>query len=229
MTIPFRMDSSGEAESPGFSMPQSVETAGTSATQPLDISLLDLIGTIRMFSDAVEELVEARLQHSIAGERLSRSQWRLLEIFALTDVENVTDLATYQRVSTAAASKAVDRLVRLGLVTRAEDPDDRRHIRLALSEEGRRLIVSYLDSLGKSINRLFPQVQQQEANAITERLEDILSNSSAAPNELEKICNRVHLTRTSACLVETRLHGSCNYRMGGPHRARLMGVVPMTS
>ena len=80
--------------------------------------ILRLLGAARMFSLALEQLVESKVQQEVAGGRLSRTQWKLLEVFALTDVHNVTDLAAFQGVSTAAASKSADRLVRLGLLTR---------------------------------------------------------------------------------------------------------------
>jgi DNA-binding MarR family transcriptional regulator len=191
--------------------------------------LLDLVGAVRMLSETVEELVERRLQREIAGERLSHSQWKLLEIFALTEVGNVTDLATFQGVSTAAASKAVDRLVRLGLLIRTEDPDDRRHICLTLSEEGRHLINTYLNELERRITQLFPSSPLVDSGELTETIEELLASSGALKKDLEQICSRIHLTRYSACVVERKLGGKCSHRMNSRARARLSQEIPTTA
>lgn len=207
----------------------SLEAGPLTQGDPTRHNLLDLIGAVRMLSETVEELVERRLQQEIAGERLSHSQWKLLEIFALTEVGNVTDLATFQGVSTAAASKAVDRLVRLGLLTRTEDPDDRRHICLSLSDEGRQLINTYLNELERRITQLFPPSALVESGELTDGLEGLLASSQAMKQDLERICSRIHLTRHSACVVEQKMGGKCSHRMNSRARARLSQDIPTTA
>src|SRR5690606_8865803 len=113
-----------------------------------------LLGAARILSLAVQETVESKLQTELAGDRLSRSQWKLLEIFATTQVGTVTEVAAYQGVSTAAASKAVERLARLNLLQRAVDTQDRRHVRLSLSAEGYALANAYLRRLDLRLTEL---------------------------------------------------------------------------
>jgi DNA-binding MarR family transcriptional regulator len=55
------------------------------------------------------------------------------------DARTVTALSDELGISPASASRAADGLVRKKLVTRLEDPDDRRVRRLALTSGGRRL------------------------------------------------------------------------------------------
>lgn len=209
--------------------PQSIEAGVQTQRDRVEHKLLDLVGAVRMLSETVEELVERRLQREIVGERLSRSQWKLLEIFALADVGNVTDLASYQGVSTAAASKAVDRLVRLGLLTRTEDPDDRRHIRLALSTEGRQLISTYLDALEAGITRLFPNADAAEVHQVGALVEGLVASSTASRQDLERACSQIHLTRCTPCVVEQRMGGACAQRMLSRTRARIAPDLPTTA
>jgi DNA-binding MarR family transcriptional regulator len=49
------------------------------------------------------------------------------------------DIAERLQISLASVSRAVDELVRSRLVTRVEDPDDRRVRRLTITDKGRRL------------------------------------------------------------------------------------------
>jgi DNA-binding MarR family transcriptional regulator len=71
------------------------------------------------------------------GPGLTTTQRLTLVELGLAGPLRVNDLAKRLGVSTATASRAVDALVEHGLATRAEDPDDRRALRVDLSTEGR--------------------------------------------------------------------------------------------
>ena len=53
---------------------------------------------------------------------------------------SVSALAEASQTSRSAVSKAVDALVRRGLVARSQDPDDRRNLPLALTDEGQHVL-----------------------------------------------------------------------------------------
>jgi DNA-binding MarR family transcriptional regulator len=86
--------------------------------------------------------------------RQTRSQIRRIAIvkFQMTEEQfqilrrirkgstSVSALAVTSQTSRSAVSKTVEALVRRGLVTRSQDPDDRRNIPLALTEEGQRVM-----------------------------------------------------------------------------------------
>src|SRR5450756_2209874 len=59
---------------------------------------------------------------------------------------SVSALAEASQTSRSAVSKAVDALVRRGLVTRSQDPDDRRNVPLALTGEGQRCLLYTSDA-----------------------------------------------------------------------------------
>ena len=63
-------------------------------------------------------------------------------LVAIKDAPGVTvgELATEERVSTAAMSKRVSRLERDGLVTRTQSQTDRRRVGLTLTEDGQRTL-----------------------------------------------------------------------------------------
>jgi DNA-binding MarR family transcriptional regulator len=54
--------------------------------------------------------------------------------------KGVSDIGDHLGVTSAAASQLLDGLVQRGLIVRAEDPEDRRAKRIALTEEGRQVI-----------------------------------------------------------------------------------------
>ena len=86
----------------------------------------------------------------------------LLELGADPDPEpvSVNTLAGALGLSLPSASRAVDALVRKGLVLRSEDPEDRRVRRLSLTSDGRRLVEEVfearLDGLESFVGGLEP-------------------------------------------------------------------------
>jgi len=75
---------------------------------------------------------------------LSMTQCKaLLELAGLgreSEPRHVSDLAERFRVSVPSMSRAVDALVRAGLATRVEDPEDRRARRVAITEKGKKIV-----------------------------------------------------------------------------------------
>ena len=96
---------------------------------------------VRVVSRAIwrEQLLAAVRQ--LGGLDLSFTQLAtLLELDAEGEVA-VHELAATLGRSLSATSRLVDGLVRMGLVARDENPDDRRAKRVTLAEPGRRLIA----------------------------------------------------------------------------------------
>lgn len=71
---------------------------------------------------------------------LSAGQLRTLTHLHFHGVHQVSDIGADLGISTAAASQLVDRLVKMDLLERSEDPDDRRVKRITISEAGRALV-----------------------------------------------------------------------------------------
>jgi DNA-binding MarR family transcriptional regulator len=101
---------------------------------------------VEAFFDAWDELVRA--QHRARGRfnrapdvpELSLSQYHLLEPLAGAGPMCVGELAVAADVATPTATRMLDGLERRGLVTRARSEDDRRQVRVALSDAGAELV-----------------------------------------------------------------------------------------
>lgn len=72
----------------------------------------------------------------------------------------VSDIGDVLGVTSAASSQMLERLVRQGLVTRSEDPNDRRVKNVVLTEEGKYLIqesfharLAWLDDLAQTLSQ----------------------------------------------------------------------------
>jgi len=88
----------------------------------------DFLGSTQVFASSVNAVIEKRLLREVGPRQLTSSQFKLLKLVALTDAQTIGDVAAFLGVSNAAASKAVDKLVRRGLLLRNEAQTDRRAI-----------------------------------------------------------------------------------------------------
>lgn len=75
------------------------------------------------------------------ADEIDLVQLRVLVVLANRGTTSVSDLAQLTGLHVSRASRNVDRLVRKRLVSRVEDPDDRRTVRLDLTRDGRRVIT----------------------------------------------------------------------------------------
>src|SRR3990172_12073019 len=103
----------------------------------------DFLGSTQVFATALNDVILEKLLREVAGEQLTLSQFKLLKLVANTDAHSIGDVAAFLGVSNAAASKAVDKLVRRGLLLRSEGEPDRRAIQLSLTKSSRRLLADY--------------------------------------------------------------------------------------
>jgi DNA-binding MarR family transcriptional regulator len=91
-----------------------------------------------------ERLLDSEMQRSLAHVGLTREEFKvLIELHSgpLTHGALCREL----EVSTGAMTNRLDKLQRAELVSRSRDPDDRRGVRLALTDAGRARLDAYID------------------------------------------------------------------------------------
>jgi len=92
-------------------------------------------------------------------ERADRARRTLLAAIAAREPATLNQVADGVRRGAPAVSRAVDALVRAGLVQRAADPGNRRRLQLGLTAEGRSLLSAAPKAgtgLETKLNRLAP-------------------------------------------------------------------------
>ena len=75
-----------------------------------------------------------------AGQDVTLPQYRALVILSTQGPQRITDLAGHLGVTASTASRMIDRLVRKRLVRRRQAKDDRRSLRIDLTESGRDVV-----------------------------------------------------------------------------------------
>jgi len=180
----------------------------------------EFLGSAHVFSSAVNDVVEKRLLEEVAGKALTLSQFKLLKMVSLTDAQTISDVALFLGVSNAAASKAVDKLVRQKLLRRQEGHPDRREIRLSLTETSRRHLAAYDELKRRRLARLFrqfPSADLKRAAKLLDRLSAGLVDHAADP---EEVCLQCGIYFRDRCLMRQLLKRNCFYHRNKRHARR---------
>jgi DNA-binding MarR family transcriptional regulator len=87
---------------------------------------------------------------------------------------SVKHVAESLGVSVPSASRAVDGIVKKGLATRLEDPDDRRVRRITLTDEGQELVDKIVSSRLEGMERFVAELGDAERSKLDSALEVLL-------------------------------------------------------
>jgi len=172
----------------------------------------DLLGSAHVFVSALSGILEQALLNEIAGNRLTFPQLKILKLLEVTDARNIGDVAAFLGVSDAAASKAVDRMVRRKYLQRTEARTDRRRSELALAAQGRRLLKQYEAGKARIISRVFRDFAPEEvlrASEFLERMTKAIVNDTTNPQD---ICLQCGIYLQKRCLVREAVREDCSYQ-----------------
>ncbi len=172
----------------------------------------DFLASTLIFSTAMTDLIDEQARRVI-GKSFTMPQLKLLKLVARAEAGTISDVATFLGVSNAAASKAVDRLVRRGLIERKESEDDRRAIHLSLSDDGKRILERYEEIQLKTLDGLFRQFMPQDfidAGELLDRLSLDLVDASSRPDGL---CFRCGIYFRDKCLLRDATKRTCYHHL----------------
>ena len=116
-------------------------------------------------------------QNWIADEpaaRMDRAQRRMLGAIAKAEPATLGDVAKSLNRGAPAVSRSVDALVRVGLIDRVQDPDNRRRLALSLTEAGHSHLIA--PPKGSDLAGRLERFAHSELRAI-ERAIEILERS----------------------------------------------------
>ncbi len=115
-----------------------------------------------------------------AAEEVTVPQYRALVVLASRGPQSIGPLAAALGVAPSTATRMADRLVRKGLVRRRTSRQDRRQVRLALTEPGHRLVAEVTEHRREEISSIVAAMPQERR----ERLVDSLASFAEAAGEV---------------------------------------------
>ena len=180
------------------------------------------MASANIFAVAVEA-AEAQLWREVGNRQLSIQQVKLLRLVRNSGTHTVGDIAALLGISNAAASKAVDKLVKLMLLRRGESEADRRAIHLSLTSAGRRALGIYEEAIQSRLTKILAPHSTEELERIIEMLDRLsveIVRHDAGPDPL---CVQCGIYFADKCILRQGLERACIYarqRMKGTERCQ---------
>jgi DNA-binding MarR family transcriptional regulator len=116
-------------------------TAGTDGgADGTDLGDVDAVVTAVLTASRLLVAVNARSLASVE-DTLTLPQFRMLVVLESRGEVSLTRLAEHLAVNPSTAMRMADRLTALGFITRRNNPEDRRTVRLTLTASGRRTVA----------------------------------------------------------------------------------------
>lgn len=116
-----------------------------------------------------------------AGEDVTLPQYRALVVLASRGPQRIADLADALAVTPSTATRMSDRLVRKQLARRSRTSADRREVRIALTELGRRLVDDVTESRRADIRRIIGTLPVGDRPAVTAALRQFADAAGEVP------------------------------------------------
>lgn len=179
----------------------------------------DFMGSVQILATTLDEWMEEELKETTKS-RVTASQLRVLKLVARTNARRIGDVADFLAVSNAAASKAVDRLVRRGLLRRNESPADRRAVELSLTTEGRTVLAQYEAVTNQVLKEVFGSLPSDQLQATAAFLDQISTRMVRDGHTREGICLRCGIHFRDRCLLRQSVGRNCYFHL---HRDPALG------
>ncbi len=178
---------------------------------------LDLLRYSHIFASAVRDLLELKVLREVTDAPLTLPQFHLLKLISLNGSHQVGEVAQFLGVSPPAATKNIDKLEGLGLVTRSRSTADRRARLLESSPKGRRLVRRYEALKEERLEPVLDGFNEQELAQLTRLLERFSLLLIGQEDSGEGLCMRCSAYYDEACPVN-HLRDGCPYQKVRDHK-----------
>ncbi len=136
----------------------------------------ELFACLEEFLQRVFSLAEVDAMDALVDLDVSFSQARTVFVLAhLGEPVPISEIARRLGFSQAAAGRNVDQLVRLGVLERQENPDDRRVKLISLSPRGAEIADAHIEQKRRAVRTVTERLPDEDSRRLTEALQPILA------------------------------------------------------
>ena len=153
----------------------------------------------KLFCQAIIYRVVKPSLGGLAKEQLTEVQLSCTKFVAVHTEPSVGEIADGLSISNAASAKLVDRLVRKKLLTREEDPQDRRVLKIKLTPRGNELLDDIQKIEAEQFTNIIERMSAEEIQALEFGLTSFLKAALESPEQVEQICLHCGLTHLINC------------------------------
>lgn len=145
------------------------------------VSLAEFADKINEYMPVIMRGVFRRNENELFKGKITMPQFLILSFLFREGESNMTLLAKYMDVSTAAITGIAERLVRDNYAVRVYDPADRRIIKIKLTAKGNELVKRVNEQKRQLTIKIFTKLPASDRQAYLEimrKIKDILTNGS---------------------------------------------------
>lgn len=164
----------------------------------------------RVLAQVLDDVVEYNFLMELPLSNLTRTQFTMLKILAVSAPRTVSTMAEILRISRAAASKNIDKLVRIRLVARKVIKSDRRITEVVLTDRGRELVGRYENIRMKKQQEALSVFSAREREQFAELLRRYVNNCLSQEKSIDLICLQCDGSISDACLLRDH-HEGCRF------------------
>ena len=190
--------------------------------------IYDFLSSARVFAKAVRDVIEADVLLEVAGDKLTTSQLKLLYLVAQIESVTIGEAAYFLGVSSPAASKTVEKLVRRRLLRRNDIRGDRRSSELSLTDQAQKLLSNYEAARNQRATEIFSQYSPEVLRETAEVLDHLASGISKqrARTKQNETCLQCEIYFRSNCRFGK--FGTCNCYYTSHRKKRGRGKPSLT-
>ena len=139
----------------------------------------ELYEALGEFFQRIFSLAESGSMDQMIELDVSFTQARTMFLLAHTDGPlPINEIASQLGLSVAATGRTIDQLVKLGIVERQENPDDRRVKLVSLSPSGFEVADQQFEQKRRAVRKFVDRLSATEAENLTQALRPILAGES---------------------------------------------------
>jgi DNA-binding MarR family transcriptional regulator len=146
----------------------------------------------------ITKVIEPGLS-GLGDDQLTQVQLLCMRFVYLHPECSVGDIADGLMVSDAASAKLVDRLVKKQILTRTEDPADRRVLKIKLTATGNGLLAKASQIEQERFEEILTQMAPEAVVALTEGLIAFLGAALVSAADIEAVCLKCGLDHLVEC------------------------------
>jgi DNA-binding MarR family transcriptional regulator len=141
-----------------------------------------------VFTGVMRQIFLNPVSSDPAHNDMTWAQKKILFLIESHGPQKMSDIARQINVTMSGATAVVDKMVRAALVTRESDPDDRRVIRIALSDAGRKMMAECASTQVRCLEQILGKLSDAKRAELLEsfeRIHALLTEIQVAPDQAE--------------------------------------------
>ena len=155
----------------------------------------------RILNLLFNDLIEHNITSKITPVPLSKNQYAILKILKITGPILVNKIAELMQFSCAAASKNVDTLVNLKLISRKIISRDRRKARISILGDGEKIVEDFEGNIDKKQRNVLVSFTKKEQLQLSKLLGKYVNQYISQDGDIDLICLRCNGKINDECVL----------------------------